>query len=323
MRFQLENLGPGDAVNVNATITEGLSWLVINDPDCAYGDIDNGTTNWGSPDQFVLDLTSWPGGTFEVDIDVTWEDGHENHYSQSFTRTLDPPPSAFTFNIVATYPHDLGSFTQGLVYVDSVFIEGTGFYYGPATLRRVEVETGTVIDIRNMPDTPVNMFGEGVAVWGDTIVQLTWTTHLAIIYDKDTFDEIGRFSYPTEGWGLTHDGSSFIMSDGTDTLYFRDKNTFAEIRRVTVTDDTGAINWLNELEYIDGLVYANRWYSNIIYMIDPETGRVRGRIDLTNLDTVNLVRGVLNGIAYDTDNDRLFVTGKRWRHLHHIKLIPK
>ena len=192
-----------------------------------------------------------------------------------------------------------------------------------ATLRRVEVETGTVIDIRNMPDTPVNMFGEGVAVWGDTIVQLTWTTHLAIIYDKDTFDEIGRFSYPTEGWGLTHDGSSFIMSDGTDTLYFRDKNTFAETRRVTVTDDTGAIDWLNELEYIDGLVYANRWYSNIIYMIDPETGRVRGRIGLTNLDTVNLLRGVLNGIAYDTENDRLFVTGKRWRHLHLIELIPQ
>jgi glutamine cyclotransferase len=229
----------------------------------------------------------------------------------------------YTYNIVATYPHDAGSSTQGLVYVDSVFIEGTGYYYGPATLRRVEVETGTVIDIRDMPDTPPNMFGEGVAVWGDTIVQLTWLVNVAIIYNKDTFAEIGRFSYPTEGWGLTHDGVSFIMSDGTDTLYFRDKDTFAELRRVTVTDDTGAIDQLNELEYIDGLVYANRWYSDIIYVIDPETGRVKERIDLTGLDPANLLRGVLNGIAYDSENDRLFVTGKRWRLLHLIELIEK
>jgi len=238
-----------------------------------------------------------------------------------------PPPdtliSDYTYNIVATYPHDAGSSTQGLVYVDSVFIEGTGFYYGPATLRRVEVETGTIIDIRDMPDTPLNMFGEGVAVWGDTVVQLTWKHNVAIIYDKDTFNEIGRFSYPTEGWGLTHDGVSFIMSDGTDKLYFRDKNTFAELRRVTVTDNTGAIDQLNELEYIDGMVYANRWFSDIVYIIDPETGRVRGRIDLTNLDPVNILRGVLNGIAYDTENDRLFVTGKRWRALHLITPILK
>jgi glutamine cyclotransferase len=239
-----------------------------------------------------------------------------------------PPPPAppdtslteYTYNTLNTYSHDGTAFTQGLVYVDSVFFEGTGIRTR-STLREVEVETGAVIRSHSLADT---LFGEGVAVWGDTIVQLTWQSYLAIIYDKDTFNEIGRFNYPTEGWGLTHDGTRFIMSDGTDTLYFRDKNTFAEIGRVAVFDSTGPVDRLNELEYIDGYVYANRWYTNWIDIIDPETGRVRGRIDLSGMEVPRPPGGsVANGIAYDAQNDRLFVTGKYWRHLYHIELIEK
>lgn len=235
--------------------------------------------------------------------------------------TITTPPdttiTGYTYNILHAYPHDEEAFTQGLVYVDSVFIEGTGIsFYGASTLRQVEVETGDIIRIRPLPQP---WFGEGVAVWGDTIVQLTWTNHSAFIYQKDTFIEIGRFDYPTEGWGLTHDGFRFIMSDGTDTLYFRDRDTFAEIGRVAVFDDQGPVDKLNELEYIDGYVYANRWQWNDVYIIDPETGRVRGRIDFDGLKPPG--GNVLNGIAYDAQNDRLFVTGKLWSTLYEVELI--
>ena len=192
--------------------------------------------------------------------------------STSFKPRPLPPDTSVTlysYNVVQQFPHDPAAFTQGLVYVDTVFIEGTGLP-GQSTLRRVVPATGQVIQTHDLPS---NWFGEGVAVWGDTIVQLTWLNHTAAIYDKDTFTEIGRFDYPTEGWGLTHDGSRFIMSDGTSTLYFRDKNTFAEIGRVTVFDEDGPVGALNELEYIDGYVYANRYQTVEIVMIDPATGR--------------------------------------------------
>jgi glutamine cyclotransferase len=232
----------------------------------------------------------------------------------------DPAPDTsiitYTYSVTNTFPHQANTFTQGLVYVDSVFVEGTGFYLGPSTLRRVEVETGTVVQIREVPDT--RYFGEGVAVWGDTIVQLTWLDSVAIVYDRDTFDEIGRFRYPTEGWGLTHDGARLIMSDGTDTLYFRDPDTFAEIGRVAVTDEFGRVTGLNELEYIDGCVYANRYKTTWIVMIDPDTGRVRGRVNLVGLE--HTTRNVTNGIAFDARERRLFVTGKLWQHVYEIVL---
>jgi glutamine cyclotransferase len=253
--------------------------------------------------------------------------------SDSTTTPPKPPPdttlppdtaiTTYTYVPVDTFPHDAGAFTQGLVHLDTVFIEGTGFRSGSSTLRRVDIETGTVLQIRDMPD-PVSggaFFGEGVAVWGDTIVQLSWVKHEAIIYDLDSFDEIGRFTYPTEGWGLTHDGSRFIMSDGTDTLYFRDKDTFDEIGRVAVVDENGPVDQLNELEYIDGLVYANRYTTRLVVMIDPETGRVRGRFRLNMTDHTSA--HVANGIAYDAPNDRLFVTGKLWSNLYEIELIEE
>ena len=241
--------------------------------------------------------------------------------------SASPPPAprpapdtsiiTYTYSVINTFPHQANTFTQGLVYVDSLFVEGTGIFRDPSTLRRVEVETGAVLQIRDMPEA--RFFGEGVAVWGDTIVQLTWLDGVAIVYDRDTFDEIGRFGYPTEGWGLTHDGARFIMSDGTDTLYFRDPDTFTEIGRVTVSDEFGRVTGLNELEYIDGMVFANRYTTTWIVMIDPETGRVRGRVNLVGLE--HTARNVTNGIAFDAQKRRLFVTGKLWQHVYEIELI--
>lgn len=231
------------------------------------------------------------------------------------------PVSTYTYTVVNTYPHDPQAFTQGLIYVDGVLYEGTGLY-GQSSLRRVDLETGSVLQ---RYDLPAQFFGEGITLAGDRIIQLTWQSNVGFVYDKDSFELLGEFQYPTEGWGITHDGARLIMSDGTANLYFRDPETFAEIGRVTVQDDSGPVVRLNELEYIDGEVYANIWQTDRIARIDPQTGRVTAWIDLTGLlsaeDRQEPV-DVLNGIAYDAANDRLFVTGKLWPKLFEIELIP-
>ena len=215
--------------------------------------------------------------------------------------------------------HDTGAFTQGLIWVDSMLVEGTGYYLGPSTLRRVELETGNVVQIRDMPDELA--FGEGVTQIGDRIVQLTWVRNAAYVYDATTFDSLHMWTYPTEGWGLTHDDTRFIMSDGTDTLYFRDLDTFEEIGRVNVAEGGSPVRRLNELEYINGEVWANVYLTHRIVMIDPATGQVTGSLDLTAI--MANPPDALNGIAYDTENCQLFVTGKRWRRLFEIKLVPQ
>jgi len=227
--------------------------------------------------------------------------------------------------VVATYPHSTASFTQGLIWVDTVLVEGTGTYQGASWLRRVDLVTGSALQERT---TPVPVFGEGVTQVGDRIVQLTWLSHVAFVYDAETFDSLHTFSYPTQGWGLTHDGNRFIMSDGTDTLYFRDLNTFAETGRVVVQTAGTPVTLLNELEYIDGLVYANIYQSDWIVIIDPSDGNVVGRIDASPLRALAGIPGndhsrVLNGIAWDSAGKRLLVTGKLWPNLFHIELEPR
>ncbi len=232
----------------------------------------------------------------------------------------DPLAHNYIHKIVNIYGHDPGSSTQGLAWVDTVLIEGTGWNNGPATLRRVDLETGTVLQIR---ETPINAFGEGVTQVGDRIIQLTWVKNIAFIYDAATFDSLGIFTYPTRGWGLTHDDSRFIMTDGTDTLYFRDFDTFEEIGRVTVTENGVPVRKLNELEYIDGEVWANIFETDDIVVIDPSTGDITARINLTGLQQLAPgSRGVLNGIAYNAETCRLFVTGKLWTKLFEIELVP-
>lgn len=209
----------------------------------------------------------------------------------------------YGYRVIRTYPHDPRAFTQGLVYDAGELFEGTGIR-GQSTLRRVELETGQV---RQQHALPAQYFGEGIAVFGDEIIQLTWQSHLGFVYDKASFKLRKQFSYPTEGWGITYDGSRLIMSDGTSNLYFLDPETLAETDRIEVHDEQGPVIRLNELEYIQGEVFANVWQTNRIARIDPLTGRVRAWIDLTGLlssaDRQQRV-DVLNGIAYDAENDR-------------------
>jgi len=222
----------------------------------------------------------------------------------------------YTYTVVNTYPHDPDAFTQGLVFTDSVLYEGTGLY-GGSSLRRVDLETGAVLQSYTLTK---QYFGEGIAVYSDTIVQLTWREHVAFVYDRVTFSPTGQFTYTTQGWGLTHDGQRLIMSDGSSTLFFRDPQTFSETGRVQVHDEFGPVTRLNELEYIHGQVYANVWLTDRIARIDPQTGQVTAWIDLTGLRPPGT--DVLNGIAYDGVNDRLFVTGKWWPSLFEIELVP-
>jgi glutamine cyclotransferase len=225
----------------------------------------------------------------------------------------------YGYEIINTYPHDRTAFTEGLVFDDGVLYEGTGLY-GESTLRKVELETGAVLKDYHLPD---QFFGEGVTLWDGTLLQLTWRSGAGFVYDKTSFVLLSEFNYPTEGWGITHDGKRLIMSDGTATLHFLDPATFEGIGRIKVHDNGVPVTKLNELEYVNGEVYANVWQTNRIAMIAPETGQVVGWIELEGLLTeedYSYSVDVLNGIAYDAEHDRLFVTGKYWPKLFEIKL---
>jgi glutamine cyclotransferase len=227
----------------------------------------------------------------------------------------------FTYQIVRTYPHDPNAFTQGLQYVDGVLYEGTGLH-GRSSIRKVELETGKVLQQRPVP---AEHFGEGITVWKNDLFELTWQTHVAFVYDKATFEPKKRFSYPGEGWGLTTDGTNLIMSDGSDALRVLDPATFAEKRRITVTAAGAPLGNLNELEYVKGEIFANIWQTDYVARIAPDTGKVTAYIDLRGLLTATerANTDVLNGIAYDAQHDRLFVTGKLWPRLFEIKLVAR
>ena len=226
----------------------------------------------------------------------------------------------YGYRVLATYPHDAEAFTQGLVYYQGDFYESTGLR-GHSSLRKVDLETGEVLQFRALDD---QYFGEGLALFADRLYQLTWQSHVGFIYDRASFEPLATFQYPTEGWGLTDNGQELIMSDGTPRLYFLDPQTLKLLRQVTVQDETGPIWRLNELEYIEGEVYANVWQTDRIARIDPETGRVKAWIDLSGLLPPDDRPGanVLNGIAWDEAGGRLFVTGKLWPKLFQIELTP-
>jgi len=226
------------------------------------------------------------------------------------------------YRVINAWPHDPQAFTQGLVYIDGHLYESTGLN-GRSTLRMVDLTTGQV---QQRVDLPQQYFGEGLAAWGSTLIQLTWQNHVAFVYDRFSFRQLRTIPCPWEGWGLTEDGKSLILSDGSSTLRFLDPDTFHELREIAVRDRGKPVDKLNELEYIHGEIYANIWYSDRIARISPATGAVLGWIDLSGLLT-SAERtdpdAVLNGIAWDAAHDRLFVTGKLWPKLFEIKVVPK
>ena len=226
----------------------------------------------------------------------------------------------YTYQVVRVYPHDPAAFTQGLQYIDGALYEGTGLN-GRSSIRKVKLETGEVLQ---KYDLTAQYFGEGITVWKNDLIELTWQSGIAFVYDKTTFQPRRRFNYLGEGWGLTHDDVNLIMSDGTDRLRLLDPATFAERRRIQVTAGGLPVQNLNELEFVKGEIFANIWQTERIARIAPD-GRVVGWIDLGGLLAPSERAGldVLNGIAYDAAKDRLFVTGKLWPKLFEIRLVKK
>ena len=225
----------------------------------------------------------------------------------------------YGYEIVNTWPHDKDAYTQGLVFHESKLLESTG-QEGRSSLRLVEPETGKILKKTNVPRP---YFAEGITVFKGKIYQLTWQHQLGFIYDAESFEKLGDFSYRGEGWGLTNDGSSLIMSDGTNRIRFLDPDNFQVNRTISVLDGRTPVASINELEYVHGEIYANIWHKERVARIEPLTGRVLGWIDLSGLralSDVNDNEAVLNGIAYDEDNDRLFVTGKLWPKLFEIRV---
>jgi glutamine cyclotransferase len=226
-----------------------------------------------------------------------------------------------SYKIVHTYPHDRGAFTQGLLFHDGFLYEGTGME-GHSGLRKVKLETGDVVQEKTLPPP---YFGEGIVIFGNKLYEITWQSKICFVYDLQTFKSITSYVYNTEGWGLTTDGKRLIMSDGTETIYFRDPETFKETGKIEVRDHGKPIEQLNELEWVEGEIYANVWKTERVVRISPKDGHVIGWIDLTGLRKLAAAEGegdmdVLNGIAYDAATKRLFVTGKRWPKLFEIKL---
>lgn len=230
----------------------------------------------------------------------------------------------YGYRIVHVYPHDTSAYTEGLFYKDGYLYESTG-EAGESTVRKVELETGKVVQRHDVPDV---YFGEGIIDWKQELIQLTWKNQLGFVYDLASFKQQRTFNYPGEGWALTRDSKHLYMSDGSPVLRVLDPDTLTAVGSIMVTDNGTPVANLNELEWVKGEIYANVWMTNRIARIDPATGHVSGWIDLTGLfDNSKLpdpYNDVLNGIAYDEQHDRLFVTGKRWPKLFEIKLLgPK
>lgn len=227
----------------------------------------------------------------------------------------------YSYEVVNTFPHDRSAFTEGLLFLDGNLYESTGMY-GESSLRQVKLETGKVT--RHI-ELARRYFGEGLAELKGRLYQLTWQEHRGFVYDLKSFRMEREFSFEGEGWGLTTDGKQLIMSDGSPRIRFIDPGDFSVKRTITVTDQGREMQLVNELEMVKGEIYANIWGENVVVRIDPETGRVTGRIDFSGLlkpEDYAAGTDVLNGIAYDAAKDRLFVTGKRWPKLFEVKIKP-
>ena len=227
------------------------------------------------------------------------------------------------YKIVRTYPHDTSAYTEGLFYKDGFLYESTG-EKGASSVRKVQLETGKVLQ---QHDVPAQYFGEGIIDWKDQLIQLTWQSETGFVYGLDDFKLRHTFSYPGEGWALTRDSTHIYMSDGSSVLRILDPDTLTAVGSIMVTADGVPVTNLNELEWVDGQIYANVWLTNRIARINPATGHVVGWIDLTGLFDVSTLpvpaNDVLNGIAWDAQHKRLFVTGKHWPKLFEIKLVPR
>jgi len=253
---------------------------------------------------------------------TAYKDGLYQTASISIKLKSNIKPKQYTYRVVKTYPHDPDAYTQGLFYKDGFLYEGTG-QKGSSSIRKVELETGKVLQSINLES---KHFGEGIALFNDKIYQLTWTSQIGFVYDISTFKQVSSFSYPTQGWGLTNNDKELIMSDGSNIIHFMEPANFAELHRIEVFDDNDMVDSLNELELINGDIFANIYTTDRMAIISPVTGIVKGIIDFKGLLKDSDRKGkvdYLNGVAWDEAGKRLFVTGKLWPKLYQVEIIEK
>ena len=269
---------------------------------------------------FTLNTKGLDLGNYRLRVLATAGDGTSTEDERVLTLVSDIVPANWTLSIVNTYPHNDSSFTQGLTFAAGKMYEGTGDpkNVGATIIGEVELKTGKILK-RRTKASPI--FGEGVTILNGELFQITWKNDSCFVYDETTFNPLRTHTYTGEGWGLTHNGTELIMSDGTERITFRNPKTFAEIKSIQVYTHQGALPYLNELEYIDGLLYANVWMSNMVAVIDPNNGRVIATIDATELVKKGKGNGeVLNGIAYNPKSRKIYLTGKYWPSIFEVQI---
>jgi len=272
---------------------------------------------------FEVNTQSWTYGTNQLTLETTTTDNKVRRDHRIVKILPDVFPQEYSAEVITVYPHATTSYTQGLEFDGDQLYEGTGGTgaTGKSMVAKVDLNTGKIQDKKMLDE---KYFGEGITILGDKLYQLTWQEHTCFVYDKNTLKELEKFTYTGEGWGLCNDGEQLIMSDGSERLYFRDPNTFGLKKSIEVYTNEGPVKGLNELEYINGKIYANIYTKNQMVIIDPKTGVVTGRIDASILALDYRKTGeVLNGIAYKRSTKQLFVTGKNWPNLLEIGLVKE
>lgn len=270
---------------------------------------------------FSLTINPEKVGRNNLSLKVFLQGGLNQRKSINMFFLSDLKPKQIKYSLIKTYPHSINNFTEGLVFKDGLLYEGTGDW-GNSLLIETELETGKISKSVALSS---DKFGEGITILNNKIIQLTYKSNEGYIYDKSSFDRIGKFNYSfhTEGWGLTTDGTDLLMSNGTDKIFTIDSSYYSFLREIQVCDNKTPVDSLNELEYVDSLIYANIWMNNRIAQIDYHTGKVLGYIDLTAIIPVkyrNHQSDVLNGIAFNSENGHLLITGKRWEYIYEIRL---
>ena len=304
----------GDTIRINFEVTDSVVVdsliLRVNQEKIVSFDTNKFNFNYKTNSETV--------GTQLLEI-IVFSDEKQWSFDKKIVLLSDIEPVQRTYKKIKIFPHDKNAYTQGLVISKGVLYEATGLET-KSTLRKVDLQTGDILHGITLSN---NIFGEGITVFDNQIIQVTWQDHIGYVYDINTFQIISEFNYSTEGWGLTSDENFLYMSDGTNTIHVFDPNTYTVINKFHVYDNKGPIYYLNELEYINGFIYANIYTEDYIVKIEPESGKVIEKIDLSgilpsNLRTKNT--DVLNGIAYDKINDKLYVTGKNWQQLYEIEI---
>lgn len=316
-----------DNVAVKIGQTVPLTFEVTNDLRSITLDI-NGqrVQTWKNPSgkiEYKFNTNDYQVGSFTLELNGTSSDGMTQSERRLLRILSDVKPENWSATITNTFPHLESSFTQGLEFDNGILFEGTGDpnQNGQTIIAEVELKTGA---IKRKMGLDASHFGEGISVFGNELFQLTWKNQKCLVYDKNTFKLIREFSYTGEGWGLCHDNQSLIMSDGSERIFFRDPKTFEITKTIEAYTDQGPVAYLNELEYIDGFIYANIWTTNNIAVIDAQSGKVVAIIDATEIVRVGKGNGeVLNGIAYNKLNKKLFLTGKYWPKLFEVNINKK